>query len=180
MNEAAATGGGVAVYVSAGSNVSPVESLTKALAAFKSHFPDLVVSPAFANAAVGFSGADFINLALGFTTALPLAAVLEKLHAIELLCGRGRTDEKWAPRRMDLDVLLFGELVGEFPGARLPRPDLVRRAYMLGPLAAIAPSVVHPTLKRTIGELWAEFDQGAHPLRRLNLPLAGPATGPRA
>ena len=167
------SGRGVAVYVSAGSNVSPVESLAKAIAALKRVFPDLVVSPAYANGAVGFSGADFINLALAFTTELSLEAVLEELHAIETLCGRGRTEEKWAPRRMDLDVLLFGGLVGEFPGARLPRPDLVKRAYMLGPLAAIAPGVVHPTLKRTIGELWAEFDRSAHPLRLVSLPFAG-------
>lgn len=160
----------VAVYVSAGSNVSPLESLAKALGLLRARFPDLVVSPAYANGAVGFTGADFINLALGFHTTLPLAEVLTALHAIEVECGRGRTAAKWAPRRMDLDVLLYGDLVGEFPGAKLPRPDLARRAYMLGPLAAIAPGVVHPTLRRTIGELWAEFDQAAHPLRRVQLP----------
>jgi 2-amino-4-hydroxy-6-hydroxymethyldihydropteridine diphosphokinase len=166
----------VAVYVAAGSNVSPLESLARAVGLLRESFPDLAVSPAYANAAVGFKGADFINLALGFTTALPLAAVLARLYAVEVACGRGRTDAKWAPRRMDLDVLLFGDLVGEFPGATLPRPDLVRRPFMLGPLAALAPGVMHPTLGRTIGALWAEFDQGAHPLRpvALALPGAGP------
>jgi len=163
----------VAVYVSAGSNVSPLESLTKALGALKAQFPDLLVSPAYANSAVGFQGADFINLALGFTTELSLAGVLEQLHAVETLCGRGRTEAQWAPRRMDLDVLLYGDLVGEFPGARLPRPDLTRRAYMLGPLAAIAPGVVHPLLKRSIAELWSEFDRTAHPLRPVRLPAPG-------
>ena len=163
----------VAVYVSAGSNVSPLESLTKALQALKARFPDLVVSSAYANSAVGFSGADFINLALGFTTELTLAAVLDELHAVETLCGRGRTEAKWAPRRMDLDVLLYGDLEGEFPGAKLPRPDLIRRAYMLGPLAQIAPTVVHPVLKRTIAELWDEFDRAAHPLRQVWLPDSG-------
>ena len=166
----------VAVYVSAGSNVSPLESLTKALKALKARFPDLLVSPAYANSAVGFQGADFINLALGFTTELDLAAVLAELHAVETVCGRGRTEAKWAPRRMDLDVLLYGDLVGEFPGAKLPRPDLIRRAYMLGPLAAIAPAVVHPVAKRTIAELWNEFDRAAHPLRRVRLPDLGPGT----
>ncbi len=161
------------MYVSAGSNVSPVESLVKALGALSRVFPDLVVSSAYANGAVGFRGADFINLALGFHTELSLAAVLGELHAIEVLCGRGRTDEKWAPRRMDLDVLLFGDLVGEFQGAKLPRPDLVRRAYMLGPLAEIAPAVVHPTVERTIAELWAGFDRAAHPMRVVSLPAAG-------
>ncbi|HXQ63605.1 MAG TPA: 2-amino-4-hydroxy-6-hydroxymethyldihydropteridine diphosphokinase [Steroidobacteraceae bacterium] len=164
---------GVAVYVAAGSNVSPVDNLVKAIAALRRAFPDLLVSPAFANTAAGFKGADFINLVVGFRTALPLAAVLAELHAVEALCGRGRTDAKWAPRRMDLDVLLYGDLVGEFPGARLPRPDLATRAYMLGPMAAIAPDVVHPTLHKSIGELWAAFDQQAHPLRRISLAPAG-------
>jgi 2-amino-4-hydroxy-6-hydroxymethyldihydropteridine diphosphokinase len=163
----------VAVYVAAGSNVSPVESLARAVALLRESFPDLAVSPAYANAAVGFQGADFINLALGFTTPLPLADVLARLYAVEVACGRGRTDAKWAPRRMDLDVLLYGDLVGEFPGATLPRPDLVRRPFMLGPLAALAPAVVHPTLGRTIGALWAEFDQAAHPLRPVALALPG-------
>ena len=161
------------VYVAAGSNVAPVESLVKALAALRARFPDLVVSPAYRNAAVGFEGDDFINLAVGFTTRLSLAALLAELHAVEALCGRGRDEPKWAKRRMDLDVLLYGGLAGEFPGAKLPRPDLVRRAYMLGPLADIAPQALHPSLGVTIGELWSRFDQAAHPMQRVA--LAGPA-----
>ena len=162
----------VAVYVAAGSNVAPLESLDKALAALAERFPDLVVSPAYLNAAVGFEGDDFINLAVGFTTRLSLAALLAELHAVEALCGRGRDEPKWAKRRMDLDVLLYGDLVGEFPGAKLPRPDLVRRAFMLGPLADVAPQVRHPTLGLTIAELWARFDQAAHPMRPVALPRA--------
>jgi 2-amino-4-hydroxy-6-hydroxymethyldihydropteridine diphosphokinase len=159
----------VTVYVSAGSNVAPVESLRKAIAGVRAAFPDVIVSAAYANTAVGFNGPDFINLALAFTTDRPLAAVLDVLHSIEEDCGRGRTDPKWAPRRMDLDVLMYGAVVGSFPGATLPRPDFVRRAFMLGPLAEIAPHAVHPTLGATMGQLWAEFDQSAHRLRRVEL-----------
>jgi 2-amino-4-hydroxy-6-hydroxymethyldihydropteridine diphosphokinase len=165
----------VPVYVAAGSNVAPVESLVKALTALKERFPDLAVSPAYQNAAVGFEGDDFINLAVGFTTRLSLAALLAELHAVEALCGRGRDEPKWAKRRMDLDVLLYGELSGVYPGAKLPRPDLVRRAFMLGPLADIAPAVVHPTLGVTIAELWSRFDRVAHAMRRVALPW--PAAG---
>jgi 2-amino-4-hydroxy-6-hydroxymethyldihydropteridine diphosphokinase len=68
---------------------------------------------------------------------------------------------------MDLDVLLYGGLVCEEPGLKLPRPDLVKRAYMLGPLAELAPGVVHPTTGLTVGELWHRFDRDAHPLERL-------------
>jgi 2-amino-4-hydroxy-6-hydroxymethyldihydropteridine diphosphokinase len=161
----ASTAAPVRVYVAGGSNVDPVANLKRAVSAMRASFPDLVCSRAYANRAVGFEGADFVNLVVGFTTPLALADVLAVLHAIEAACGRPREAPKWAPRSMDLDVLLYGDLVGTFPGAVLPRPDLLKRAYMLGPLAEIAPDVVHPTARATIGELWQRFDRDAHAMR---------------
>ena len=152
------------VYVAAGSNVAPEEHIARAVQELAAQFPGARFSPWYQNAAVGFSGDDFINLVAGFETALPLDEVLLRLHAIESLCGRPRGAPRWAPRTMDLDVLLYGDLVCDRPGIRLPRPDLLRRPYMLGPLADIAPGVLHPTEQLTIGELWKRFDQGAHPL----------------
>lgn len=145
------------VFVAAGSNVRPRENLRRALGLLHETWPALRASQAWRNPAVGFEGEDFINLVIGFHTDLPLPAVLERLHAAEAACGRPRAAPKWAPRSMDLDVLLYGDEVGEFPGAVLPRPDLVRRPYMLGPLAELAPGLRHPTLRRSVGELWAEF-----------------------
>ncbi len=159
----------VPVYLAAGSNVEPEANLVRALAELRRRFPDLVTSGAYRNAAVGFEGADFINLVVGFTTRLALPELLESLHAVEALCGRERGAPKYEPRRMDLDVLLYGDVVGEFPGAKLPRPDLLRRAFMLGPLADLAPQVVHPTLGVTIADLWARFDAAAHPMQRVAL-----------
>jgi 2-amino-4-hydroxy-6-hydroxymethyldihydropteridine diphosphokinase len=156
-----------AVYVAAGSNVEPERHLALAVAELAREFPDARSSPWYRNRAVGFEGADFINLVIGFTTALPVRAVLERLHAIEARCGRGRDAPRWAPRTMDLDVLLYGELVCDEPGLKLPRPDLLKRAYMLGPLAALAPEVMHPTAHLTIGELWRRFDRSSHPLEPL-------------
>jgi 2-amino-4-hydroxy-6-hydroxymethyldihydropteridine diphosphokinase len=155
------------VYVAAGSNVAPEANLERALAELARAFPGARVSPWYRNRAAGFAGEDFINLVVGFDTELPLEAVLERLHAIEALCGRGRDAPRWAPRSMDLDVLLYGDLVREEPAVKVPRPDLLKRAYMLGPLAALAPEVMHPTAGATIGELWRAFDQAAHPLERL-------------
>ena len=154
-----------AVYVAAGSNVEPEENLSTALASLRRYFPDLRCSRAYANRAVGFEGPDFINLVVGFTTDLGLPELLAILHEVESHCGRGRTAPKWAPRRMDLDLLLFGDEVGEFDGAVVPRPDLLRRAFMLGPLAEIAPTVCLPTTGQTIAQLWAEFDHSGHDLR---------------
>lgn len=147
------------VFVAAGGNIDPARRLPQALTGLHAAFGELRVSPCYANAAFGFAGDDFHNLVVAFDTVLPLSAVLARLHAIEEACGRDRHAAKWAPRAMDLDVLLFGDEVGEFPGAVLPRPDLVKRPYMLGPMAELAPAVVHPTLGRTMAELWAVFDK---------------------
>jgi 2-amino-4-hydroxy-6-hydroxymethyldihydropteridine diphosphokinase len=155
------------VYVAAGSNVEPERHMGQAVAELERAFPGVRFSSWYRNRAVGFDGADFINLVAGFATALPVHAVLERLHAIETRCGRPRDAPRWAPRSMDLDVLLYGGLVCEEPGLKLPRPDLVKRAYMLGPLAELAPGVVHPTTGLTVGELWHRFDRDAHPLERL-------------
>jgi 2-amino-4-hydroxy-6-hydroxymethyldihydropteridine diphosphokinase len=155
------------VYVAAGSNIEPRVNLARAAAELRQSFPDVRFSPWYQNRAAGFSGEDFVNLVAGFHTELPLPQVLERLHQIEALCGRPRDAARWAPRSMDLDVLLYGDLVCDEPAVKLPRPDLLRRAYMLGPLAALAPQVVHPTAGVSIGELWRRFDQAAHPLQPL-------------
>lgn len=157
------------VYVAAGGNIDPARRLPQALAGLRAAFGELQVSPCYANAAFGFEGEDFHNLVVAFDTPLSLSAVLERLHAIEEACGRERQAAKWAARAMDLDVLLYGEQVGEFPGAVLPRPDLVKRAYMLGPMADIAPALVHPTLGLTMAELWAAYDKAGWRPRRVGL-----------
>ena len=157
------------VYVAAGSNVEPIANLRRALEAMARHYPGLRRSRAWRNAAVGFVGDDFVNLVVGFETDDDLATLLQRLHAIEALCGRERHAAKWAPRTLDLDVLLYGSKVCDEPGLVLPRPDLVRRAYMLGPAAELAPGFVHPTIGVTLGELWSRFDQSAHPMQHVDI-----------
>ena len=164
--------GHVRVFVAAGSNVEPEKNLARACAEIKHSWHDVVFSKAYRNVAVGFDGPDFINLVLGFTTPQPLDAVIARLRAIETQCGRPRYAPKWASRTMDLDVLLFGDTVEKTTDYTLPRPDLLKRPYMLGPLAEIAPDVVHPTARRTIGQLWKEFDSDGHAMSPVGLPLA--------
>ena len=151
-----------AVYVAIGSNVEPERNLEMATRELRREFPDVRFSPWYRNRAVGFEGADFINLVAGFTTMLSLDEVMARLHAIEALCGRPRDAPRWAPRSMDLDILLYGDTVRDEPRLKLPRPDLLKRAFMLGPLADVAPGLVHPLEKLTIGELWQRFDRAAH------------------
>ena len=167
------------VFVAAGSNVDAERNLAKASAELVREFPDIEFSPWYQNQAVGFEGADFINFVVGFNTDLPVRTVVEKLRAIEALCGRPPGAPKWAPRSMDLDILLYGDLVHEEPGLKLPRPDLIKRPFMLGPTADLVPDLKHPTENATIGELWQRFDRAAHPMNRIEPSFTSPRSGPR-
>ncbi len=157
------------VYVAAGSNVEPQKHLHQALAALRREFGNVTVSRAYRNPAVGFEGPDFINLAVGFDTTKTLEQLLEVLRGIELECGRPRLAPKWEPRSMDLDVLLYDALVMRTADYTVPRPDLLKRAYMLAPLAEIAPQVRHPTEGKSIAELWMQFDRRAHEMTPVEL-----------
>jgi 2-amino-4-hydroxy-6-hydroxymethyldihydropteridine diphosphokinase len=159
----------VKVYVAAGSNIDPVANLRAALAALERRYGSLEVSPAYRNKAVGFEGDDFINLVCGFETSDSPARVREHLQQVEALCGRAPDAPKWAPRSIDLDILMYGQLINDQPGLIFPRPDLARRAYMLRPMADLAPDLPHPILGKTMRELWDAFDRDAHPL--VSVPL---------
>jgi 2-amino-4-hydroxy-6-hydroxymethyldihydropteridine diphosphokinase len=162
-----------AVHVAAGSNVDPEINLARACAEIAQVWPDARFSRAYRNAAVGFEGPEFINLVLGFTTDQPLRDVLARLHEIESACGRPRNAPKWASRTMDLDILLYGDLIEKTAEYTVPRPDLTRRAFMLGPMAEIAPDVVHPVSHKTIAQLWREFDRGGHVMTPVRIDLPG-------
>jgi 2-amino-4-hydroxy-6-hydroxymethyldihydropteridine diphosphokinase len=151
-------------YVAAGSNVRPRESLAEALRLMSRDFPGLRASRAYANAAVGFTGDDFINLVVTFPCELATDELLGKLKDIERACGRLPGAPKWGPRTLDLDLLLHGGTVGRVGGKTLPHPDLLTRAWVLGPLAELAPGLMHPVTGESFGALWRRFDQRAHPL----------------
>ncbi len=157
------------VFVAAGSNVQPESALRTALDALERIYGPLRISPAYRNKAVGFEGDDFINLVVGFTTNDPLTEVRRNLQQVEALCGRPPNAPKWAPRTMDLDILLYGDTVSTEPGLLLPRPDLIKRPYMLKPMADVAPDVMHPTLHRTMQQLWDAFEQKAHEMTETRL-----------
>src|SRR5690349_19912599 len=105
-SEGRGAAGVTAVYVAAGSNVEPEHYLATALRAMAAAYGPLTLSPAYRNQAVGFEGADFINLVVGFHTEDPVAEVRQRLQAIEAACDRPPGAPKWAPRTMDLDILL--------------------------------------------------------------------------
>jgi len=168
------------VFVAVGSNVDPERNVARAAAELARVFPGARFSSWYRNRAVGFEGDDFVNGVVGFLTGLPLPELIKQLQAIEAACGRPREAPRWAPRSMDLDVLLYDDLVIDEPKLKLPRPDLLRRAYMLGPLAELSPEVVHPTAHLTIGELWQRFDRAAHAMEKVTSLRCDPRPPPES
>ena len=159
------------VYVAIGGNIEPEQRLAIAARALHRRFPGIQFSACYRNPAVGFAGEDFINAVAGFDTEDSADQVLAALHAIEAQCGRERADPQWAPRALDLDLLLYGSSVARTADYQLPRPDLLRRSYMLRPLAQLAPELRHPLTARTIADHWQELAREPHRLERLGLEL---------
>jgi 2-amino-4-hydroxy-6-hydroxymethyldihydropteridine diphosphokinase len=95
----------------------------------------------------------FLNMAAVATTTLDAAAVLDQLQAIERERGRERPFAN-APRTLDLDLILHGETIVETPGLAVPHPRFRARAFVLEPLAEIAPDMRDPVTGLTVLQLW--------------------------
>lgn len=162
------------VFVGLGSNVAPHAHITLALDLLDRSFAALDVSPIYRCAPVGFCGPDFLNLVAGFETASTLHGVVEQLRDIEAACGRDRAAER-PSRTMDIDLLLFGDLVRE-ADPPLPRRDIDLYPFVLRPLAELAPTAVHPLHKRSFAALWADFAGHDHALERVTLDADAPIT----
>lgn len=150
-------------YLSLGSNQEPVANLSSALAALRERFGDVLVSAAYRFPAIGFDGPDFVNLAAVVTTDLAPAALNEWLHALEDRHGRRRDVPRFSDRTLDIDIVLYGNQVLSGSGnLQVPRDEL-RHAFVLRPLAEIAPDALHPSSGRRLAELWREHtDYGRH------------------
>ena len=147
------------IYLSLGSNIDRERNIQAALFDLENAFGTLLVSSIYETAAVGFDGAPFYNLVVGFESSLPIDAIAETLADIENRHGRTRDCKKFASRTLDIDLLLYGDLNFEKGKLKLPRPDLLKYAFMLEPLAEIAPDQRHPTANKTFAELWADYDK---------------------
>ncbi len=145
------------VYLSIGSNVERYRHVGMALDALQGWFGELDISPVYESEPVGFAGSNFLNLVVGFITELPLAALSRQLKQLELDCGREPEAPRFSPRTLDLDILTYGDAVGLVAGVELPREDVLKNAFVLRPLADIAPQECHPVVCERYQKLWQDY-----------------------
>ncbi|AXK72938.1 2-amino-4-hydroxy-6-hydroxymethyldihydropteridine diphosphokinase [Lysobacter sp. TY2-98] len=150
-------------YLSLGSNVAPAAHLRAAIDALQARFGDVVVSPVYRTPAVGFDGPAFLNAAAMIDSDLEPQALNDWLHALEDAHGRDRSGPRFSDRTLDIDIVLFDDRVLSGDGhLRIPRPEL-EHAFVLRPLADIAPDVVVPGTARTLAQLWAAHAEWGTP-----------------
>jgi 2-amino-4-hydroxy-6-hydroxymethyldihydropteridine diphosphokinase len=157
------------VYLSLGSNIDPERHLRAAIDALHAQFGDLIVSSTCRTEAVGFDGPAFLNLAVGLDTTWTPEELDRWLHALEDSHGRRRDVERYSSRTLDIDIVLFGDLIVRGPGhLEIPRDEL-RHAFVLAPLAEIAPHARHPQSGKSMAELWRTHPEHDLPMQTVEL-----------
>ena len=149
----------VRVYVSIGSNIDKEKNIPSTVNALREHFGKLDISNVYESQAVGFEGDDFHNLVVGFDTAASPLEISQVFKKIETDHGRTRGKEKFESRTLDIDQLLYGDLIMQMEGVNVPHPDILRYNFVLKPLTEIAGDVEHPEEEKTISELWSEQEK---------------------
>lgn len=152
------------IYLGVGSNSCPETNLKLAVSELARRFELRAVSSVYRNSAIGFEGDDFLNAVVCVETAKTPREICDELEQIHLLAGRERKTDPFVSRTLDIDLLLYDQLIVNDPPVRIPRDDVLSYGFVLGPLAEIAPDLVHPVSGKTIAWHWAEFDREAHPL----------------
>ncbi|WP_397455588.1 2-amino-4-hydroxy-6-hydroxymethyldihydropteridine diphosphokinase [Pseudomonas versuta] len=147
------------VFLGLGSNVEREKHLCAGLDALAGFLQDMNCSAVFESQPVGIKSGPFFNLVVSAKTDLPLAELSRRLKLIEADNGRYALDRKGLP--LDIDVLFYGDLEGNFDGLILPRAEILKNAFVLWPLSLIAPDKVHPGVGKTLAQMWAgaQIDQ---------------------
>lgn len=159
------------VFISIGSNVEREINFVNGLKALIEIFPHYQHSSVFESEAVGFQGNPFYNSVFYTETEMPLEQLCQLLKQLERNNGRKPTDKKFSPRTLDLDILLYDDVVCEEP-AQLPRHEITKNAFVLQPLAELAPDLIHPVTHQSLAEMWSQYNKSQQKLWKVELPIS--------
>lgn len=154
------------VFIGLGSNIDAELHIKKGMELLTDYFPDCKFSPLYESESVGFEGDNFINLVAEFSSELAIDEISNILGKIEDASGRTRAGSKFSARTLDLDLLLYGDVILTKPIV-LPRGEITENAFVLLPLSKLAPDLKHPVLDQTYAELWQEYPQKKQNLWKL-------------
>ena len=142
------------VYLGLGSNTERERHLCAGLDALAGFLVGMTCSAVFESQPVGIKSGPFFNLVVAAKSDLPLMELSRRLKLIEADNGRYAPDRKGLP--LDIDVLFYGDLEGDFEFLTLPRAEILKNAFVLWPLSLMAPNKVHPGVGKTLAQMWAE------------------------
>ena len=147
------------IYLALGSNLGDrLANLRGAVAALPPVVAVQAESPVYETPPWGYTDQPpFLNMVLQGATELQPMPLLANLKQLERTLGRGKTF-RWGPRRIDIDILFYDDLVLETPRLSIPHPGLPERAFVLVPLADLAADLRHPVLGKSVRELLAAVD----------------------
>ncbi len=146
-------------YISIGSNIDKEIYIPASIKALSQLFGELIISSVYSSESVGFTGDSFYNLVVGFSSELTVKEVAKHLRNIELANGRTQESQKFSSRTLDLDLLLYDDLIINDGRLQIPRDEIQSYAFVLEPLAEVAPTLRHPVNGLSYAELWDRFDK---------------------
>ena len=152
------------IYISIGSNIDAEKNIRIAIHALQEHYGKLILSSVYESEAVGFEGDNFLNLVAGVKTDEDVHSVVKTLRKIEDENGRDRSSPRFSARTVDLDLLLYDDLILKEDGLELPRDEITKNAFVLLPLEEIAPQLIHPMSGNTMCDHWMNFDKESQKL----------------
>ncbi len=147
------------IYISLGSNINREKNTRAGIIALKQAFGELLLSSVYESEAVGFDGSPFYNMVIACEVNTPVFETNQLLRDIEDANGRNRSSPKFSSRTLDLDLLLFDDLILDEKGLTLPRGEILKNAFVLWPLAEVAPNLKHPEKGVSYAKLWDGFDK---------------------
>jgi 2-amino-4-hydroxy-6-hydroxymethyldihydropteridine diphosphokinase len=159
------------VFVGLGSNLDPEVRMQKAVSALREQVGEVEISPVYDSEAVGFEGSNFLNLVVAFDTDVAVSAVVDIFHQIENQLGRDRSQPKFSNRPIDLDILLYDDLILDIPGICIPRPEILENAFVLKPLQDLIPQQLHPEMGESYASLWERMAPTAPQLELVQIDL---------